>query len=381
MNGRELLGSIYAGEKVTELPIAGIGGWTEAVERWRTEGLGADEDVNVALGLTGDYYAGLSLNLNMAPAFPIEVLDLADDYVTLIDEYGVTKKLLRSDFDRSKGFKGAAGSTSSMALWLDYPVKDLASWKAIYEERFRATPDGRIPEGWDERKAGHIEHAQTRWTGHFCFPFGGLFSAVRELMGVEGALFAMTDDPQLIHTIVDDLSSFYLESFAMLLPEVRLDQITCFEDMCATKAPLISPAMFREFIAPGYRKYLGGLKDMGVEQLFMDTDGDAWLIIPELIDCGFTGCAPCEVNSHMDAGKLREAFPDFCLSGGLDKVAVAKGGKVLENEFERRFRAAWDLGRYTPSLDHGAPPDISWANLQDYARLFLAWAKSPAGPA
>ena len=63
----------------------------------------------------------------------------------------------------------------------------------------------------------------------------------------------------------------------MLLPEVRLDQITCFEDMCATKAPLISPAMFREFIAPGYRKYLGGLKDMGVEQLFMDTDGDAWL--------------------------------------------------------------------------------------------------------
>ena len=166
----------------------------------------------------------------------------------------------------------------------------------------------------------------------------------------------------------------------MVLPEVRLDQITCFEDMCATKAPLISPAMFREFIAPGYRKYLGGLKDMGVRQLFMDTDGDAWLVIPELIDCGFTGCAPCEVNAHMDAGKLRKAFPNFCLSGGLDKVAVARGGKVLEDEFERRFRAAWDLGRYTPSLDHGAPPDISWANLQDYARLFLAWTNSPANP-
>ena len=45
----------------------------------------------------------------------------------------------------------------------------------------------------------------------------------------------------------------------------------------------------------------------------MDTDGDAWLIIPELIDCGFTGCAPCEVNSHMDAGKLRALGKPNCV--------------------------------------------------------------------
>ena len=380
MNGRELYGCIYAGEKVERLPVRGIGGWREAVERWRNEGLGPDQNPNEALGLVADDGIGLPLNLNMHPMFPIEVLNEGERYVTLVDEYGVTKRMLRIDFDRSEGRKGAAGATSSMSHWLDFPVKDLHSWKAIYEERFLATAEGRVPENWENDKQGFRERSGTRWVAHFCFPFGGLFSAVRELMGPEGTFLAMIDQPELVRTIVSDLSNFYLACFGLLLPEVRCDQVTCFEDMCSTARPMISPAMFREFFAPGYRKYIGGLKDLGAQQVFMDTDGDARLIIPELIACGFTGTAPCEVNAGMDVEELRRSFPDFCLSDGIDKRAVAKGGEALEDEFERRFQAAWNLGRYTPALDHGAPPDISWANLQHYARLFLAWTQSPDGP-
>jgi hypothetical protein len=97
--------------------------------------------------------------------------------------------------------------------------------------------------------------------------------------------------------------------------------------------------------------------------------------------CGFTGCHPCEVKAGMDAGELRRQYPTLCLNGGIDKIAVAKGGRKLEQEFERRFKTAWELGRYTPGLDHSAPPDIPWANMQHYAHLFLAWCQSPHGPA
>jgi uroporphyrinogen-III decarboxylase len=190
----------------------------------------------------------------------------------------------------------------------------------------------------------------------------------------------MVDNPQLVKTIVSDLSDFYLESYSLLIPEVRLDQITCFEDMCSNRASLISPATFRNFFAPGYRKYIGGLRDMGLQQVFIDTDGDARLIIPELMACGFTGLHPCEIKAGMDTHELRRQYPKLCLNGGIDKTAVAEGGQRLEAEFERRFRTAWELGRYTPGLDHGAPPDISWANMKHYARFFLAWCKSPHGP-
>ena len=376
MNGRELLHAVYSGEKFDRLPIRGIGGWTETVERWHNEGLGPDEDPNVVTGLVSDDVVGLGLHLNMYPLFDIRILDKGDRYVTLVDEYGVTRMILRTDFDRSGGLMGASGAMSSMSHWIDFPVKDLSSWKEIYEERFNAVPEGRVRYEDEREKAEVKERTETRWMTHFNFPFGGLFSAVRQLMGLEGAVYAMADNPELVHTIVSDLSDFYADAYAMLAPEIRLDQVTCFEDMCSNRAPLVSPAMFREFYAPGYRKYIGNLKEMGVEHVFMDTDGDARIIIPELVKCGFTGIHPCEIKAGMDPRHILEQYPHFCCNGGIDKIAVSKGGDAIEQEFERRFKTAWALGRYTPGLDHAFPPDISWQNAQRYAELFLKWCVS-----
>ena len=380
MNGRELHQAVFAGEHVDRLPFCGLGAWGETLERWRREGLGPDEDPGEAIGLVGDEGVTVPLNLNMYPLFDTEIISQDERYVTLVDEFGVTKRVLRSDFERSRGLKTAAGDMSSMSEWLDFPVRDLRSWKAVHEERFRPTREGRVLADWDEQRRRCRKDAETRWSQHFSFPFGGLFSAVRELMGLEGAIFAMADDPDLVRTIASDLATFYLETFALVIPDVRLDQVTCFEDMCSNTAPLISPAMFREFFRPAYEKYIGGLKEMGVEQVFIDTDGDARLIIPELMACGFTGVSPCEIKAGMDPGALRAQYPTLCCGGGIDKVAVARGGHVLEREFARRFRTAWDRGRYAPSLDHSASPDITWANMRHFAQLFHAWQRSPDGP-
>ena len=92
MNGRELYRAIYSGERFDRLPIAGIGGWAETIERWRHEGLGADQDPNSATGLLADERADLPLNLNMHPLFDIEILEEGGRYVTLVDEFGVTKE-------------------------------------------------------------------------------------------------------------------------------------------------------------------------------------------------------------------------------------------------------------------------------------------------
>jgi hypothetical protein len=375
VNGRELYQAIYSGDEFDRLPISGMSGWTETLERWRREGLGPDESPNEATDLVSDDTVSLKLNLNMDPLFDIKVLDEGERHVTLVDEYGVTKKMMQADFVRSGGKMGEAGATSGMSHWLDFPVKDMASWKELFEERFQADSAGRQLYESDEQKGEAKTLAEERWVQHFSFPFGGLFSAVRQLMGLEGAVFAMADDPELVHTIVTDLSGFYSEAYATLVPECRLDKVTCFEDMCSNRAPLLSPAMFNEFFAPGYRKYLGNLKDMGVNQVFIDTDGDCRLMIPELIACGFTGLHPCEIKAGMDPRLILDAYPTLCCNGGIDKKAVAAGGDVLAQEFYTRFQTAWDFGRYTPGLDHAFPPDISWWSAQAYALLFLEWSR------
>jgi hypothetical protein len=189
----------------------------------------------------------------------------------------------------------------------------------------------------------------------------------------------MSDDPNLVHTIVSDLCDFYSESFSRILPDIRLDMIMCFEDMCSNRAPLVSPAAFNEFFAPGYRRYFGNLRDMGVKQFFIDTDGDCRLIIPELVACGFTGLHPCEAKAGMDPRPILEQYPNLCCNAGIDKTAVAEGGEALVVEMKEKFDTAWKYGRYTPGLDHGFPPDISWSNAKDFASRFLEYSASPPG--
>jgi len=377
MNGRELNEAIFSGSTFDRLPIAGVGPWGETFERWHAEGLGKDDDHNRVLGLSGDDYEFFPLSLNMVPVFPIRVLKENSEYVTLVDEYGITKMMLRSEFDRSGGLMGAAGETRSMSHWIDFPVKTMSDWKALYEERFRPDLNGRFPDHWETRKPEWTQRSRTRWVQAFSFPLGGLFGGMRQLLGLEGLLYATADDPELVRTIADDLAEFWIATYSGALVDARVDQVTFFEDMCATKGPLMGPEMFREFLAPAYRKTIGALKEMGVRELWMDSDGNVKPLIPEMLKCGLTGTGPCEVNSGMDAEELREAFPTFNLGGGIDKRALTAGTAEIEEEVKRRFHTAWRKGRYVPSLDHGAPPDISWRNIQHYARQIIACASRP----
>lgn len=382
MTGRELYERLYVtGEAVPFLPIHGVGPWAETRERWEREGLPAGADVNRELGLVcrhDEWLCGLPLNLNMVPAFPVEVLARDPEFVTLRDEFGVTKRLLAADFARTDGRKTGAGQTSSMAQWLAFPVRTRRDWDRLREARFRPTAEGRFPADWpvqrERLRAAAPAHAVALWG----FPFFGLFSACRELMGLEGLVYAMADDPGLVHAMVADFADYYVAVIALAVPDVPLDMVTFFEDMCATKAPLVSPAAFRTFFAPGYRRLVGGLRELGVRIFHIDTDGNPWPLIPEFIACGLTGLSPCEAQAGCDVAALRAAFPAFSLSGGIDKRALTRGPGEIDRELRRCFAVAWRHGRYTPGLDHGAPPDIPWANMCHYARRYVELCESPS---
>ncbi len=55
--------------------------------------------------------------------------------------------------------------------------------------------------------------------------------------------------------------------------------------------------------------------------------------------------------------------------GGIDKRAIAKGGKEMENEVMRVVPPLLKDGGFIPGCDHGVPPDISWPNFIEYTRL------------
>lgn len=379
MNGRELYEAIFSGGTPDRLPLPSVGGYRETRDRWLAEGAESlvEDDPDAAVGLTSDDSIGLPLNLSMVPEFEIRVLKKEDERVTLVDEYGVTKTMMRRDFDASEGRVRKSGLTSSMSQWIDFPVKDMRSWKAIYEERFRPDPAERLPADWGEEKAAFIRRSETRNVSFGGFPFFGTFGPLRQLMGLEGLVYALADDPALVRTILSDLTDFWLALFGEVLKDIRLDQVMFFEDMCSTRTPLISPAMFREFMAPAYRKATGGLREMGVSWFILDTDGNARRIIPELVACGITTLIPCQVSAGMDVAELRSMFPALSLIGGIDKRALARDPAAIDAELRRCFTVAWQAGKYIPKPDHGATPDVSWANIQYFAQRVLQWCAGP----
>jgi len=73
----------------------------------------------------------------------------------------------------------------------------------------------------------------------------------------------------------------------------------------------------------------------------------------------------------MDVVKIYQEYgKDLVLMGGIDKRAVAKGGKAMREEVDRVIPIT-EQGGYIPHLDHGASPDISWHNMCEYMGYLL----------
>ena len=114
---------------------------------------------------------------------------------------------------------------------------------------------------------------------------------------------------------------------------------------------------------PHYIRVCDWLRKNGVRNIFLDSDGRIWDLIPIWIDAGVTGIFPCEVQAGMDVVAMRKKYGrDLALVGGIDKKAVARGGSDMRNEVDRILPVVED-GGYIPHLDHTAPPDISWNNM------------------
>jgi len=81
---------------------------------------------------------------------------------------------------------------------------------------------------------------------------------------VEHLLMTYCTDPGLIHDIVAQCTTVWISMLEELLEGTDIDFIYIHEDLCYKNGPMISPAMFREFMTPYYRKLTGFLQGAGL---------------------------------------------------------------------------------------------------------------------
>lgn len=198
------------------------------------------------------------------------------------------------------------------------------------------------------------------------YPDVGVFGGLRWLLGDEECLVAFYTMPDLVHEIMDHLTSLYLTVFEKVVKEIRVDVVHLWEDMCGRQGPLISPSHFNEFMAPNYRRIKEFADKHNIKVFSVDTDGNPDLIIPSMMNTGVNYMWPMEVTAGCDVNVIRDKYPTLGIMGGIDKRVLAIGPEAIDKELNR-IKPAIEKGRYIPDLDHNIPDNVSWKNYCYYA--------------
>lgn len=364
LTNRERFVRLFKGEPVDRAPFFQfMGFWESAFKRWKTEGLNPDatrDDVFKMMGFDGFRGFFLPIRSFIWPEFERQILEDDGDHVLLRNQWG--------GLTRDKRNSGV------MALTIDGAVKDRRSWDEIKKRLDPDTP-GRFPGNWDEvcRRARNSD--EPVYSGDLP---AGLFGAPRELIGPERQAMLFYDDPALMHDILDTLCDLWIALYTRAHRDAHLDYFFIWEDMCSKKGPLISPAMFREFLLPRYKRFTSALKDAGVDLVFVDSDGDERPLVPLWIEGGVDIVFPWETQFGLDITEVRRRHPKLGMIGGIDKFALAHGRDAIDRELEK-VPFMLESGRYIPALDHEAPHDVSWDNYHYFCERLreMVWSHAP----
>lgn len=163
------------------------------------------------------------------------------------------------------------------------------------------------------------------------------------------------------------VTDVYKEKLEGILKIVTPSVVFFEEDLSGKNGPMISPATFEEFISPYYRELVPFLRERGVQNVIMDTDGDFTVMIPKILECGLDGVLPVDVNAGVDIVKVREQYPTLKFIGGFNKLSIIDGEEAIEKELDR-LRPVIKQGGCIICTDHQAAPHTPLKYYQYYSR-------------
>jgi uroporphyrinogen decarboxylase len=293
----------------------------------------------------------------IVPPYDARLIEEDEHTVTLINEGGQKVKISKDNPEK-------------MPMYLDHPVKDRASWEE-YKKRLDPNTPERCPSDWDVyvKKMNSRDVPTTLYVGSF-------FGYLREWTGLKNLLYMFYDDPNLIEDMMDQICYLETECIKRVVKDLRVDRALFWEDMAFRSGPLISPAMFRKFMMPRYRKVTDLLLSYGIDIIMVDSDGNINELIPLWLECGINFFWPLECAAGNDAVALRKKYgKDVILGGNIDKRALLKGKDAIREEVMSKVPFLLKSGGYFPSIDHMVPPDVTFENY----RYFINTLREVAG--
>ncbi len=348
MTNRELFYNIMHYGSFDRMPVIHWTGWPETLERWYGEGLPRDKNIHDVLG-TKPHWAGTGVDVGLFPKFEEETLEDLGDSRIYRDTSGVVCQAWKNQ--------------SNIPHYLDFTLKTPADWEKHY--KWRLQPD---PKRVGDPAVFAANLARTEASGlPITFWTGSLMGWIRDWMGVENLAYFMYDHRDVFSEMVMTIADLVCWGADQILPKIKVDMGFGWEDICGRSGPFVSPDIFRECVAPGYKKIRAKLEQYGVKLYGIDSDGDVSALVGPWLEAGVNVQFPIEVGVWKADGMTyrRKYGKELRIIGHFDKMTLEKSYDAVEAEIKRLLPLMKD-GGYMMMPDHLITPGVSLADYKWY---------------
>ena len=287
-----------------------------------------------------DRFEGTGGNIWLYPSFPSEVISETETHRVIRNGDGLLAEVQKS-----------GGST--IPHYLKSSIETPDDWLKVKRERMDVNDPARIV---------NVEHLRERHPDNRDYPLcvncGSMIGKIRDMLTFEGLCYACYDYPEMVEDMVETACQLVEHYLDQVLPYVKFDAASGWEDICFKNGPIVSVPFYREVITPRYKRIRKKLDEFGIDIWYTDCDGDVRPIMSCLMDGGINCLFPYEVNSCAHPSELLNAHgKELRIMGGVDKMALGAGRDAIDKYMESLIPLV-KRGGYIPFCDHRCPPNV-----------------------
>jgi uroporphyrinogen decarboxylase len=356
MNSRERIDRLLHLEEADHVGFRD-GIWKTTIEKWETQGFPKGTFIEEHFGM--DLFG---IGVDTSPKYDEMIFEKGDSYVISRDRYGVKQKRW-------------TGEHEGIPLHIEPPFTNLEE----FEERIEPLldPDYPIRISSPSYPFRHeIEEMYRKFQENFYVYAGfyGTFEYTRHICGgTKKALRHMMIDPKLTKRMYEVLARLF-GAISSAMCDAGADCAWVFDDLGFADGPFFSPENYRKYVKPAHEAITKPFRKRGLPAL-LHTDGNVNLLIPDILDAGFTGLHPLEVNAGMDVIQLKESYGDrLAFLGNIDKNVLHTNDLArIKEEVIPKVKVAMEGGGYVLCSDHSISPQVDLDTFTAFSKMGIKY--------
>ncbi|KPU43157.1 uroporphyrinogen decarboxylase (URO-D) [Oxobacter pfennigii] len=199
----------------------------------------------------------------------------------------------------------------------------------------------------------------------FNLSLGGIWDELHYIMGFEGALLALAEEPAETYNFLMAIADMYIEVLRRQSKYFRPDLVTIMDHISNKKDLMMSPKTYRELIKPAQKKVFEAAIELGCRAQ-MHVDGYVEPVIPDYAEIGVSVIQPFQVFNDIE--KAKRDYGIVCI-GGWDAFGPGNQQEADEETVRQSVRLAIDTygptGKYvfwcSGATDRN-PEQLLWLN-------------------